>query len=45
MYATVVLQVEKRPQALAIPTEAVAGDKKNTVYVVTPTIMKLRNAP
>ena len=36
MYATVVLQVEKRPQVLAIPTEAVGGDKKNTVYVVTP---------
>ena len=36
MYATVVLQVEKHPQALVIPTEAVAGDKKNTVYVVTP---------
>ena len=28
MYATVVLKVEKRPQVLAIPTEAVAGDKK-----------------
>ena len=41
MYATVVLKVEKRPQALAIPTEAVAGGKKNTVYVVTP-ITKLR---
>ena len=36
MYATVVLKVEKRSQVLAIPTEAVAGDKKNTVYVVTP---------
>ncbi len=36
MYATVVLKVEKRSQALAIPTEAVAGGKKNTVYVVTP---------
>jgi RND family efflux transporter MFP subunit len=36
MYATVVLKVEKRSQALAIPTEAVAGDKKNTVYVITP---------
>jgi RND family efflux transporter MFP subunit len=35
MYATVVLKVERRPQVLAIPTEAVAGDKKNTVYVVT----------
>ena len=28
MYATVVLQVEKRLQVLTIPTEAVAGDKK-----------------
>ncbi len=36
MYATVVLQLEKRPQALAIPTEAVAGGIKNTVYVVSP---------
>ena len=35
MYATVVLKVEKRPQALTIPTEAVAGGKKDTVYVVT----------
>ena len=36
MYATVVLKVEKRPQVLAVPIEAVAGDKKHTVYVVTP---------
>ncbi len=35
MYATVVLKVEKHPQVLAIPTEAVTGDKKDTVYVVT----------
>jgi multidrug efflux pump subunit AcrA (membrane-fusion protein) len=34
MYATVVLKVERRPQVLAIPTEAVAGDKTPTVYVV-----------
>jgi RND family efflux transporter MFP subunit len=34
MYATVVLKVEKRPQVLAVPTEAVAGDKAPTVYVV-----------
>lgn len=34
MYATVVLKVEKHPQALAVPTEAVAGVKINTVYVV-----------
>lgn len=36
MYASVVLKMERRSQVLAIPTEAVAGDKKNTVYVVTP---------
>ncbi len=36
MYASVVLKVEKRSQALASPTEAVAGAKKDTVYVVTP---------
>ena len=34
MYATVVLKVEKRPQALAVPIEAVAGGKTPTVYVV-----------
>lgn len=34
MYATVVLKVEKRLQALAVPTEAVAGEKTHTVYVV-----------
>jgi len=34
MYATVVLKVERRPQALAIPTEAVSTDKKTSVYVV-----------
>ena len=34
MYATVVLKVEKRLQALAVPTEAVAGEKTPTVYVV-----------
>jgi len=36
MYATVVLNVEKRAQALAVPTEAVAGGKTRTVYVVNP---------
>lgn len=36
MYATVVLPVEKRSQVLAVPTEAITGDKKDTVYVVTP---------
>ena len=45
MYATVVLKVEKRSQALAIPTEAVAGGKKHTVYVVNPESSKLRSAP
>jgi RND family efflux transporter MFP subunit len=34
MYATVILKVERRPQALAIPTEAVSADKKSSVYVV-----------
>ena len=34
MYATVVLNVEKHLQALAVPTEAVAGEKTHTVYVV-----------
>jgi RND family efflux transporter MFP subunit len=34
MYATVVLKVEKRLQTLAVPTEAVAGEKTHTVYVV-----------
>jgi RND family efflux transporter MFP subunit len=35
MYATVNLKVQRRPKALAVPTEAVAGDKKaTTVFVV-----------
>jgi RND family efflux transporter MFP subunit len=34
MYATVVLKVEQRPQALAIPHEAVGGEKEPTVYVI-----------
>jgi RND family efflux transporter MFP subunit len=34
MYATVVLQVDRRPQVLAIPTEAISTDKKTSVYVV-----------
>jgi RND family efflux transporter MFP subunit len=34
MYATVVLNVEKHEQALAVPTEAVSGGKTHTVYVV-----------
>ena len=34
MYVTVELKVERRPQALAIPAEAVAGTKERTVYVV-----------
>jgi RND family efflux transporter MFP subunit len=33
MYATVVLKLEQRPQALALPTEAIAAGKTN-VYVV-----------
>jgi len=34
MYATVVLKVEKRPQVLTVPIEAVVGDKSPVVYVV-----------
>jgi len=34
MYATVVLKVEKRPQTLAVPIEAVVGNKPPMVYVV-----------
>ena len=34
MYATVILNVEKHLQVLAVPTEAVSGEKTPTVYVV-----------
>jgi membrane fusion protein (multidrug efflux system) len=34
MYAKVVLKVQKRPQALAIPIEAVSSDKNPTVYLI-----------
>ncbi|HWX21041.1 MAG TPA: efflux RND transporter periplasmic adaptor subunit [Candidatus Binatia bacterium] len=34
MYAKVVLKVERRPQALAVPTEAISTDENTTVYVV-----------
>jgi RND family efflux transporter MFP subunit len=34
MYATVVLKVEKRSDAVTVPTEAVAGDKAPMVYMV-----------
>jgi RND family efflux transporter MFP subunit len=34
MYAIVVLKVEKQEQALAVPTEAIAGGKAPKVYVV-----------
>src|SRR5271154_462959 len=34
MYATVVLNVEKHLQALAVPTEAISGEKIPMVYVV-----------
>jgi hypothetical protein len=34
MYATVALKVDRRPQALAVPTEAVAGGRSAIVYVV-----------
>jgi RND family efflux transporter MFP subunit len=36
MYATVVLKAGRRPQALAVPTEAVVSDQTPVVYVVTP---------
>jgi RND family efflux transporter MFP subunit len=36
MYASVVLKVQRRPHALAIPPQALAGDKRPTVYVVSP---------
>jgi len=34
MYATVVFKVERRPQALTIPTEAISSDKKTSIYMV-----------
>jgi len=34
MYATVKLKVERRPQTLAIPIEAVSGDKRSSVFLV-----------
>jgi RND family efflux transporter MFP subunit len=34
MYLTVVLKIERRPQALAVPVEAVAGTKQPSVYVI-----------
>ena len=34
MYATVILNVEKQHQVLAVPTEAVSGEKTPNVYVV-----------
>jgi RND family efflux transporter MFP subunit len=34
MYATVVLKVDRRPDALAIPTEAVSASQKSSVFVV-----------
>jgi RND family efflux transporter MFP subunit len=36
MYASVMLKLQRRPQALAIPVEAVSGTAHPTVYVVTP---------
>ncbi len=36
MYATVVLKVEKRPNALAVPIEAVAGGETPTVLCRQP---------
>ncbi len=34
MYATVVINVERRPNALAIPTEAIASGQKTSVYLI-----------
>jgi multidrug efflux pump subunit AcrA (membrane-fusion protein) len=34
MYLTVVLKLDRRPNALTVPVEAVAGTKQPTVYVV-----------
>jgi len=34
MYATVNFKFAQRPKALAVPVEALAGDKKSTVYLV-----------
>jgi RND family efflux transporter MFP subunit len=34
MYATVILRVARRPNALAVPIQAVAGDGEKTVYVI-----------
>jgi RND family efflux transporter MFP subunit len=34
MYSTVVLKLQKRPNTLVIPAEAVATDQKSTVFVV-----------
>ena len=34
MYAIVILKLQKRPHVLSIPTQAVSGEQKSTVYVV-----------
>jgi len=34
MYATLVLKVQQRPQALTIPTEAISTDKSSSVFLV-----------
>jgi RND family efflux transporter MFP subunit len=34
MYATLALKVQRRPRALAIPAEAISGDKKPSVYLI-----------
>ena len=34
MYATLALKVERRPQALAVPSEALSTDKSPTVYLI-----------
>ena len=34
MYARAVLKIERRPQALAVPTEAISTDKNTSVYLI-----------
>ncbi|MGO8674430.1 MAG: efflux RND transporter periplasmic adaptor subunit [Limisphaerales bacterium] len=34
MYAIVILKLQKRPHVLSIPTQAVSGEQKSTVFVV-----------
>jgi RND family efflux transporter MFP subunit len=36
MYATLALKVERRPQVLTVPTEAISSDKTSSVYLIGP---------